>query len=112
MGKEKIHLDSILSYLPADPRALTALGLCIAALAAGCAAGPPDHFAGLLQPQAGTCDLPGRAELILNESHVLLRREKESSPSMARWPPMARSARPPFRTAWTTHPTVKPSMAN
>src|SRR5271163_2128113 len=71
MGKEKIHLDSILSYLPADPRALTALCLCIAALAAGCAAGPPDHFAGLLQPQAGTCDPPGRAELILNESHVL-----------------------------------------
>ena len=71
MGKEKILLNGIISYTPPRRRRLTAPSLGFAALAAACAAGPPDHFADLLQPQAGTCDPPSRAELILNNSHVL-----------------------------------------
>src|SRR5580698_7744628 len=71
MGKEKFLLNGIISYAPTRRRALTALSPSVAALGAACAAGPPDHFAGLLQPQAGTCDPPSRAELILSNSHVL-----------------------------------------
>jgi hypothetical protein len=71
MGKEKILFNDIISYTPTRRRAFMALGLSFAALAAACAAGPPDHFAGLLQPQAGTCDPPSRAELNLNNSRVL-----------------------------------------
>ena len=71
MGKEKILLSGIMSYTPVATHVFSALCLGFAALAACCAAVPPDHFAGVLQPQAGTCDPPSRAALILSDSHVL-----------------------------------------
>jgi hypothetical protein len=74
MGKEKNHLKCILSYTAARACAFAVLGAAITAvggLIASCAAERPDHFAGVLQPQAGTCDPPGRAKLVLNGSHVL-----------------------------------------
>ena len=71
MGKEKSLLNNIKSYLGAGRTARAAVCLTFAAFAAGCASGRPDHFAGPLQPQAGTCDPPARAELTLKGSHVL-----------------------------------------
>jgi hypothetical protein len=71
MGKEKNHQNGIISYMRVWPPAIAALSLTMVAFAAGCAAGRPDHFAGLLQPQTGTCDPPGLAELILHDTHVL-----------------------------------------
>lgn len=70
MGKEKSLIDGIKSYTHIFFSSLTAASLTLAAFAVGCAAGRPDHFVGLLQPQAGTCDPPSRAELILDGSHV------------------------------------------
>ena len=71
MGKEKILLAGIISYMRLCPLALASISLSFAAFAAGCAASRMDHFAGLLVPEAGTCDPPSRAELTLNGSRVL-----------------------------------------
>jgi hypothetical protein len=71
MGKEKILQNDNISYILLGRLAPAVIRLGFAALAAGCAVGRPDRFAGPLQPQAGTCDPPSRAELILNDSHVL-----------------------------------------
>jgi len=71
MGKENFHVDGIISYTAIRFRARAALSLSFAALVASCATGRPDHFAGSLQPQAGTCDPPSRAALTLNDAHVV-----------------------------------------
>jgi hypothetical protein len=69
MGKQKILPMGLISATRRNLIA-PAIGTLLLVALTGCAGSQPDRFVGMLQPDSGTCDLPARAVLTINDRYV------------------------------------------